>query len=155
MARPFEGKYFKCLHCTKEFRRSQCEIARGRTKYCGHKCSGAAKSGENNPSWSGGKHITSYGYIKVRHEGKYVFLHRKIVEEFLGRKLGEMEDVHHRDEDKTNNDISNLIVLTKAEHSRLHHSLKPQRYCWCGNKHYCKELCKLHYERMRRSLLKI
>lgn len=38
----------------------------------------------------------------------------------MGRLLLPGELVHHRDEDKTNNDISNLEVKTRAQHSREH-----------------------------------
>lgn len=51
--------------------------------------------------------------------------HRKIVESFIGRKLLTTERVHHIDGDKTNNDISNLCLLSsESEHSRLHKQLE-------------------------------
>ena len=49
-----------------------------------------------------------------------VKLHRLIMEEHLGRKLTSDEIVHHIDGNKLNNDISNLQVMTRGEHSRLH-----------------------------------
>lgn len=55
-------------------------------------------------------------------EGKRILIdeHRYVMEQFLQRKLTKNEVVHHIDEDKTNNDIENLQVLTRSEHSRLH-----------------------------------
>ena len=47
-------------------------------------------------------------------------LHRLIMEEHLGRKLKSSEVVHHIDGNKLNNDISNLKVMTRGEHSKLH-----------------------------------
>lgn len=51
MARPFAGKILNCLNCKSGFRRSQSEVARGRTKFCSVKCAGAKHSGESNPSY--------------------------------------------------------------------------------------------------------
>lgn len=41
-------------------------------------------------------------------------------EEHLGRKLKQNEIVHHIDGDNTNNDISNLQVMSQSEHINLH-----------------------------------
>ena len=38
----------------------------------------------------------------------------------LGRPLRSDEEVHHLDGDKQNNHVSNLIVLTKSGHTKLH-----------------------------------
>lgn len=46
--------------------------------------------------------------------------HRFVVEIRLGRPLSTDEHVHHRDENKTNNDPENLEVLSKADHCREH-----------------------------------
>lgn len=46
--------------------------------------------------------------------------HRKIVENFLGRRLGPDEIVHHINGDKTDNRIENLEVMSRGEHSSLH-----------------------------------
>lgn len=45
------------------------------------------------------------------------------MEQYIGRKLLPNEVVHHIDKDKTNNDISNLLLLTQSEHSKLHREL--------------------------------
>jgi hypothetical protein len=44
---------------------------------------------------------------------------RFIVEEFV-RPLGPGEIVHHRDENTLNDNLDNLEILTRAEHTRLH-----------------------------------
>lgn len=46
--------------------------------------------------------------------------HRRIVETLLGRKLLRNECVHHIDGDKSNNDISNLLVCELSFHQELH-----------------------------------
>ena len=60
-------------------------------------------------------------YKKRRVNGKPRDLHRALVEEHIGRELTEDEVVHHIDGNKLNNDISNLMVMTKRAHSKLHY----------------------------------
>jgi hypothetical protein len=44
-----------------------------------------------------------------------------VAEEKLGRLLKDGETVHHRDQDKLNNDPNNLIVFcSKSEHTKFH-----------------------------------
>ena len=45
---------------------------------------------------------------------------RYIMEKHLGRKLLPSEDVHHIDEDVTNNDISNLSIIDHVKHVSSH-----------------------------------
>lgn len=47
-------------------------------------------------------------------------IHRKVMEEKLGRKLLSSEIVHHIDGNKLNNDPSNLIIVNRSEHIKLH-----------------------------------
>lgn len=52
-------------------------------------------------------------------------LHRKIVEDNIGRELSRDEIVHHIDCDKTNNAIKNLHVCKgQSEHQLLHRQLE-------------------------------
>lgn len=52
----------------------------------------------------------------------YVFEHRVVMEEYLGRKLKPHESVHHIDMIKLNNDISNLWLCNPKTHHRAHAS---------------------------------
>lgn len=52
----------------------------------------------------------------------YVYEHRVVMEEHLGRKLKSWESVHHIDMDKLNNDISNLWLCTAKTHHMAHSS---------------------------------
>lgn len=48
--------------------------------------------------------------------------HRLVAEKIVGRYLKDEEVVHHMDEDRTNNNIDNLIVFVSNEdHTRYHH----------------------------------
>jgi len=46
--------------------------------------------------------------------------HRYLMEKHIGRKLEKAEIVHHIDGDKLNNDISNLKIMNRSSHQKLH-----------------------------------
>jgi hypothetical protein len=52
--------------------------------------------------------------------GSTIGEHRYVMEKHLGRELSSDEIVHHIDEDRSNNDLSNLQIMTREEHARLH-----------------------------------
>lgn len=54
----------------------------------------------------------------------YVPQHRLVVERKLQRFLTNEEVVHHKDENKQNNSVDNLVVMTKAEHMAIHQRLR-------------------------------
>lgn len=62
-------------------------------------------------------------YKKITVDGKTVNEHRHVMEQHLGRKLLPAEVVHHKNEDRYDNRIENLEVLTHQEHSE-HHNQK-------------------------------
>lgn len=58
-----------------------------------------------------------------------VLLHRLAMENHLGRILDPSEVVHHKDDDRLNNDISNLEVMTPVRHAKHHRPPKPHYVC--------------------------
>ncbi len=55
-----------------------------------------------------------------------IFLHRVVMENHLGRLLQPgVEMVHHDDDDKGNNEIGNLKLMSRAEHARHHARQRP------------------------------
>lgn len=83
---------------------------------------------------------TKYGTAKINDKGYYQItsgkegnhrklLHRLIFEDYYNIKLNEEFPegiiLHHNDENKLNNEIWNLIPMTREEHQRLHHTGKP------------------------------
>lgn len=55
---------------------------------------------------------------------KKIYSHRLNMEKEIGRKLLKTEIVHHIDCDKTNDDISNLLICSASEHKLLHLQLE-------------------------------
>jgi len=62
------------------------------------------------------------GYIEVKTDLGFRRKHMFVMEQHIGRKLSKDEVVHHIDEDKMNNDISNLKLMSFGEHTKLHHT---------------------------------
>ena len=60
-------------------------------------------------------------------------LHRVLMENRLGRLLTSGEHVHHKDEDKTNDDPNNLELMTASEHAAHHRHVDAiECRCPCG-----------------------
>lgn len=64
-----------------------------------------------------------------------VYMHRYVMSRHLGRLLSSDEAVHHKDEDRTNNDISNLELLSMSEHAIKHAEVKhgPAKIVACSH----------------------
>jgi len=63
------------------------------------------------------------GYkCKIGNDGNIVYIHREVMEDKLGRKLKPGELVHHKDENKLNNDSDNLELSTSIKHGKHHFS---------------------------------
>ena len=88
--------------------------------------------------------ITSHGYISIGVNGKKKQAHILIVEALLGHELPPGAEVHHVDEDKTNNSHTNLVVCpSKAYHKMLH--TRQDALTACGNANHRKcPFCKTY-----------
>jgi hypothetical protein len=64
------------------------------------------------------------GYEKVYHpSGRWEFTHQAVVRS-SGSKPGKGTTIHHKDFNKLNNSLDNLLVMTTKEHLAYHRSLK-------------------------------
>lgn len=80
---------------------------------------------EKSSNWKGG-YKSYHGYIRIRMpehpyaaSDGYVPQHRLVMEQKLGRYLLPSEHVHHRDGNKSNNDIENLLLISPANHKMV------------------------------------
>lgn len=107
--------------------------------------------GPKNGFWKGGRTIASNGYVLIR-VGRshhladvrgYAYKHRLVAEQVLGRRLQPGEQVHHKNEIKTDNRPENLEVASSiAVHRVMHRTTgvgrrlpgqaNAKRACACG-----------------------
>ncbi len=69
---------------------------------------------------------TRKGYRKWKNSGKYV--HRTQAEKKLGGKIWKGYVVHHKNGNKQDNRMSNLQVMSRSQHSKLH--AKKRHWFW-------------------------
>jgi hypothetical protein len=87
---------------------------------------------------------------------RWIYEHRMIMQDAIKRPLHKDEHIHHIDENPLNNNLSNLMVVTKREHIMIHnpskHRVNNDRRCLvarCDKKHHAKGYCHTHYEALR------
>jgi hypothetical protein len=99
----------------------------GQRNFCGKACLGKYRTkhltGEKAANWKGGR-SANRGRVMVfkpdhpnAQSNGYVYRYRLVAEATLGRPLSADEVVHHIDDDETNDEPSNLLVMTQAEHA--------------------------------------
>lgn len=80
-----------------------------------------------------GPYLNNDGYYVVyveepENDLKYVTpFHRYVWEEHHQEKVPKGFVVHHKDCRKTNNNVDNLVVMSRKAHSKLHYELKKRR----------------------------
>lgn len=77
-------------------------------------------------------------------DNRVIYIHREIMEKHLGRKLGRRELVHHIDENKTNNALSNLVLISPADHIRHHQGWMRKKGKWWKTCTKCKRFLEVN-----------
>lgn len=111
-----------------------------------------------------GRIINKNGYVdllKPEHPNSrksgYIAEHRYVMSQHIGRPLRKDEIVHHINENKSDNRIENLQIMTTEEHTRLHtkgnkdrfirkgrtQCIYPECYEMTSSKY---KLCRKHYK---------
>lgn len=110
-----------CEICGKDFEAYPARIKRGQGRFCSNACYCLGNKDENS-SYFGGC-LTKEGYVRISIAGKLKYEHQYIMEEHLERELEDDEVVHHINGIGHDNDISNLQVMARGEHAKLHHTV--------------------------------
>lgn len=113
-----------CATCSKDFTVHPSESYR---IYCSHACSAEGRMVNKIDRQHNGKsaRLNQDGYVLVwephhpKSRAGWVFEHRLIAEQFLGRPLESEEHVHHLNGIKGDNRPENLQILSNAEHGKL------------------------------------
>lgn len=123
----------RCGYCSSEFDAREHNKGRGikrmlAQKFCSRKCMARHRATYHNQvnhhAWKGGV-FKDNGYIRINEylgngKRKMPLQHDLIMEEHIGRKLRPDEIVHHKDRNRSNNELDNLQLMTRAEHSLYH-----------------------------------
>lgn len=120
-----------CENCEDQFVRTRYPGGRleslgefHKRRFCSRECYWEWNQGENHHNYVDGfRRGHDWGYLRYS-DGTYV--HRAVMEEKLGRPLESHEHVHHIDHDPTNNDPSNLELLSNSHH-KSHHAKQRER----------------------------
>jgi hypothetical protein len=117
-----------CAACATEFSMPYWHHLKGR-RFCSHKCAntGRGRRGPASGRWKGGRRVRPDGYIELRIDAVSVLEHRHVMEQHLGRKLRSDEHVHHINENKTDNRLENLQVMSMVEHLNYHTPRGPRK----------------------------
>lgn len=81
-----------------------------------------------NKKWYKTKYVP--GEKNIYGNPKTDLVHRLVMAKHLGRKLRGDEIVHHIDGNGLNNDLSNLELMSRSEHSKIHARIRTGNWDW-------------------------
>lgn len=108
-----ENRFCTIDNCNKPATcRGMCHMHYRRWKY--HGDASITKRGKNGDGC-----IVNNGYRSHYIKGKHKLEHRVVMEQFLNRELTNKEVVHHRNKNKLDNRIENLVITDRATHKLI------------------------------------
>ena len=122
----------KC-DCGKEITVLSNNLRRGNTKSCGclHResasklCKEKNVSGENSPGYIDGRGKAALKLKeKIRKRDNWICQECEITQEEYKKKYNKILDVHHIDEDDTNDEKENMITLCRSCHNKTRNQLR-------------------------------
>jgi len=125
-----------CEICKKYFKTKKSHL--DRRKYCSKNCQAIAYKnkyeGVNNPNYRH-RTSTSDGYYVDTRFGKSKAIHIAVIYEYLNINNHNGYSIHHRDCNKFNNILNNLVLLTYSDHCWLHKQFgNATLWAYCNNK---------------------
>ncbi len=109
-----------CKTCGKTFLHKPSEDRRGsKHEVCSMNC----RYPNKKLGLPNGQYYSYDGYIVLSttpDKRKQIKMHRHIMELHIGRRLLSKEIVHHINENKLDNRIENLQIVSRSEHNRIH-----------------------------------
>ena len=93
------------------------------------------KAGVNHHRYNGGLCIDkrSGRFLIWCRNNRYEFFSRAVIESHLMRPLETSEIVHHLNGDPTDDRISNLVILSRPEHTKIHQLRRNDNGQWKRN----------------------
>lgn len=85
------------------------------------------------------------GYKLISENGVRILEHRSMMQKFIGRKLLSNEVIHHKNGDRQDNRIENLILTNHSEH-RKYHKGNPRKRMSAEARENIREAMKLEYK---------
>jgi len=122
-----------CEGCGREFVLSPSQAAHRTGQWCTRACEADSRLKRTlNRSHNGRPAVRDKaGYVRIYEpdhpramSGGWVFEHRHVMEQALGRHLERAEHVHHANGEKDDNRLENLVVLSHSDHSRHEGTLR-------------------------------
>lgn len=120
-----KGGLRQCSVCDNQYHCSPSKDRNGLSKFCSRNCQFKNKK-MGLPT---GEYLGYDGYIVVsrtKDGRKQIKKHRLMMEFFIGRRLLPKEVVHHKDNNKLNNHLENLQIMSVREHNQHHANERSQ-----------------------------
>lgn len=125
-----------CCICDKSFKTKKSHL--DRRKYCSKLCQALAYKerycGTHNPNYRH-RTVDDDNYKVDTRSGKSIAIHIAVVYEHLNITSHKGYSIHHRDCNKHNNELSNLVLLNRNDHMWIHKQYGGATlWAYCNNK---------------------